>query len=86
MSNSPQQVIVVQSTKNPGIAAFLALLFGPLGLLYVGWAPALILFIICAPIVVLTAGFGLLLTAPLCAIIGYARASTFNKRLMASKN
>jgi hypothetical protein len=83
MSDSPQkQIVIVQSTKNPGVAALLAFIFGPLGLLYVGWVPALIMFVICVPLVLLTAGFSLIITAPVCAVIGYTRTNAFNKQLL----
>lgn len=81
----PQQVIIVQTTKNPGVAAILALIFGPLGLLYVGWVPALIMFLICVPLILFTAGFALIVTAPTCAVIGYTRANAFNRQLMTGK-
>jgi len=46
------------------------------------------MFVICVPVVVFTAGFGLLLTAPICAVIGYryARANASNKQLLDAKN
>lgn len=39
-------MVVVQSKKSVGLAVLLALLFGPLGLLYSSVAGALILFVI----------------------------------------
>lgn len=83
--SSSRQVLIVQTTKNPGVAAILALIFGPLGLLYAGWKPALIMFVICLPIVLFTGGLGLIVTAPTCAIIGYTRANAFNRELLAAK-
>jgi hypothetical protein len=85
-TESARQVIIVQSPKNPGVAAILGFLFGPLGLLYVGWKPALIMFIIVVPTAVLTVGFGLLLTQPVCAVVGYMCVNAANKKLLESKN
>jgi len=80
-----RQVIVVTSPKNAGIAAVLAFFFGPLGLLYVGWVPALIVFCIEVPVGLLTFGIGLLVLHPICAVIGYMSASAYNKKLLAPK-
>jgi hypothetical protein len=83
---SQKQIIIVQSTKNPGIAAILGFLFGPLGLLYVGVTPALIMFGVNILVAIFTAGIGLFLTWPLCAIVGYSRANLYNKKLLAGTN
>lgn len=83
--SSARQVVIVQSTKNPGIAALLGFFFGPLGLLYVGFAPALLMFCVNVAVALFTAGLGLFLTWPVCAVVGYARASRFNKELLGAR-
>lgn len=85
--NSPAQpqVVIVQVPKSPMLAAVLGFFFGPLGLLYVGFVPALIMFGVNVVVAVFTAGIGLVFTWPLCAMIGWSRANLYNKKLMAGK-
>lgn len=64
------------------LAAVLGFFFGPLGLLYVGFMPALLMFIVNLVVAIFTVGFGLFLTWPLCAIVGWARANDINKKMM----
>ena len=79
------QVIIVRIPKSPPLAAVLGFFFGPLGLLYVGFLPAIIMFGVNVLVGLVTLGFGLFLTWPVCAVIGYVRANTLNKKLMAGK-
>ena len=80
---SPSQpVIVVASTKSMGIAIILALLFGPLGLLYSSVLAAIVMFVVSIPVIIFTAGFGLLLTQPICAVWAAVAANTHNKKLL----
>jgi hypothetical protein len=51
-----QPVIIVASTKSTGLAIILALLFGPLGLLYSSVLAAVVMFIVSIPVVIFTAG------------------------------
>ncbi len=79
MENS-QQTIIVKTQKSAGVAALLAFFFGPLGMLYAtGWG-ALIMFIISGIVIVFTAGLGLLLTNPICAIWAYVKVNNDNKQ------
>lgn len=64
------------------LAAVLGFFFGPLGLLYVGFVPALVMFGVNVVVGIVTVGFGLFLTWPLCAIVGWSRANHANKKLM----
>ncbi len=82
---SSPQVVILQIPKSPMLAAVLGFFFGPLGLLYVGFVPALIMFGVNVVVAVLTVGFGLFLTWPLCAAIGWARANHYNKNQLAGK-
>jgi hypothetical protein len=79
MSTNP---IVIQSTKNAGLALGLGLFFGPIGLLYSSIAGAIIMFLVGIPVVIFTAGFGLLFTQPVCAIWGFVAANAYNKKLL----
>lgn len=76
------QVVIVQIPKSPMLAAVLGFFFGPLGLLYVGFAPALIMLLVNVVVGAITLGVGLFLTWPLCAAVGWSRANRANKKLM----
>jgi hypothetical protein len=80
---SPSQVVVVSATKSMGISILLTFLFGPLGMLYSTIPGAIIMAIISLPVALLTVGFGLLITWPICIIWGAAATSAHNKRLLA---
>jgi hypothetical protein len=77
-----QSVIVVASTKSMGLAIILALLFGPLGLLYSSVLAAIVMFVISIVVAIFTAGLGLLLTNPICAIWAAVAVNTHNKKLL----
>jgi len=79
--HQPPQLVIVQVQKGPMLAAVLGFFFGPLGLLYVGFVPALIMFGVNLLVGAFTMGFGLFLTWPLCAIVGWSRANLYNKKL-----
>lgn len=79
---SQPQVIVVQTQKSPMLAAVLGFFFGPLGLLYVGFVPAIIMLGVNLVVGIFTVGIGLFLTWPVCAIVGWSRANLYNKQLM----
>jgi uncharacterized protein DUF2510/zinc ribbon protein len=78
-----QQTTVIQmgSQKSVVGAVLLALFFGPLGMLYATVPGALIMFAISFPILILTLGFGLLITLPICAIWAGIAANSHNTRL-----
>lgn len=84
MSNASQkQVVIVQIPKSPMLAAVLGFFFGPLGLLYASLRSAILMFFVNAVVAVFTAGIGLVLTWPLCAIVGWSAASAANKKMTA---
>jgi hypothetical protein len=74
--------IVVVPVKSTGIAIILALVFGPLGLLYSSITAAIVMFVITIPAIIFTAGFGLILTQPICAIWAYVAVTDYNKKLL----
>ena len=80
--NPSQPVIVVASTKSMGLAIVLALLFGPLGLLYSSVLAAIVMFVVSIPVAIFTAGLGLLLTQPICAVWAAVAANAHNKKLL----
>ena len=86
MTDNPQpRVIVVQATKNPGTAALLGCLFGPIGLLYSTMTGAIVMFIVNLCVGLVTFGFGLILTWPICGIWGYKAAQASNKKMLAGE-
>ena len=83
--NTPQrpQAIIVKSTKNVGLAAGLALFFGPLGMCYSTLKGALVMFLVNVVVGFLTLGMVCLLTLPICAIWAYMAAKKYNEELYA---
>lgn len=76
-----RQPILIASEKNPGLATVLGFLFGPLGLLYASVPAALAMFAVNCVVLVVTFGFGLFLTWPVSAYVGYRAAIKHNERL-----
>ena len=66
-SHEPQRIVVVP-TKSLGLAIFLGVAFGPLGLLYSTVTGAIIMFFVNVLVGLLTLGFGLFLTWPICGL------------------
>lgn len=77
------QAIIVKSTKNVGLAAGLALFFGPLGMCYSTLKGALVMFLVNVVIGFLTLGVGCLVTLPICAVWAYMAAKKYNEELLA---
>jgi len=73
--------IIVLTPKSVGLAIFLALFFGPLGLLYSSVKAAIIMFLIALVVVPLTIGIGIFLINPICAFLAYSAASANNASL-----
>ena len=69
-----------------GIAILLAILFGPLGMLYSTVLGGLIMFSVNLLIVLLTCGFGsflILITWPICVVWAAIAVDSHNKKVMA---
>jgi hypothetical protein len=66
-SHPPQRIVVV-SAKSTGIAIILAVIFGPLVLLYLTVMGAIVMFVVNILIAFVTMGFGLILTWPICGV------------------
>jgi hypothetical protein len=75
-------MIAVPDRRDPVLAALLGFLFGPLGLLYASPLWALVMFGVNLLIAIFTLGIGLLLTWPVCAIVGYVAANNHNNRFL----
>ena len=83
LSPSPQpQRIVVVPTKSVGLAILLAVIFGPLGLLYSTVMGAIVMFIVNIVVALVTVGFGLILTWPICGVWAAVAVKSYNKKLL----
>lgn len=76
--------MTVLPTKSVPLAAVLAFFFGPLGMLYATVLGALIMFLVNIAVAIITLGFGLLLTWPICVLWAAIAASNHNQRLSAA--
>ena len=77
-----QPVIVVAAPKSVGLAIVLALIFGPLGLLYSSVLGAIVMFVLYIPVIIFTAGIGLILAQPICAVWAAIAANSSNNKLL----
>ncbi|MFQ5804840.1 MAG: hypothetical protein ACE5I3_00155 [Phycisphaerae bacterium] len=73
---------VVVSTKSPGIAILLTILFGPIGMFYSTIAGAIVMCLVSLVVGVLTLGLGLLITWPVCIVWAALAASAYNKKIL----
>jgi hypothetical protein len=80
----PPQVVVT-ATKSLGIAILLTALFGPLGMFYSTIPGAITMLIVSLVIGLVTFGFGLFLTWPVCVIWGAMAAKAYNEKLLAGE-
>ena len=79
-SNGKTVVMGSMNTPNTGLAIFLALIFGPLGLFYSSIIGGIVMLIISIPVVLVSLGLGLVITLPICAIWAGMAASIKNKK------
>jgi len=84
MNEQPQQVVVTP-TKSTGVAILLTVLFGPLGMLYSTIWGALFMIVVSAVVGLLTLGFGLIVTWPICIIWAGVATSSYNKKLLSGQ-
>lgn len=81
VQTKPTQVIIVQNRKSVGLAFILTFFFGPLGMLYSTVAGGIIMFFLSIIIAIVTFGFGLFITWPVCIIWGTIAASQSNANI-----
>ncbi|HKB91412.1 MAG TPA: hypothetical protein VKC60_12910 [Opitutaceae bacterium] len=84
MNQATPQVIVVKSEKNIGLAIILALLFGPFGLFYSSVVGGIVMLVLGGGFVLITLGFGMFITWPVCIFWAWKAASDYNRILHAS--
>jgi len=70
------------ATKSTGLAILLAMLLGPLGLLYSSVMGAIVMFVVNIVIAVVTISFGLILTWPICGAWAFGAVKSSNKKLL----
>ena len=76
-----KQTIIVKAEKSMGITILLTILFGPLGMLYSTVTGAIVMIIVNVVVAIITLGFGLLLTWPVCIIWAAVATNKYNKTL-----
>lgn len=86
MVPSHPQPLVVIPTKSVGLAIFLAVFFGPVGLLYSTVTGALVMFFINVLVGLLTLGLGLILTWPICGLWAAVATKSYNAKLLAGQS
>lgn len=79
-----KQTIIVKAEKSMGITLLLTFLFGPLGMLYSTVTGAIVMIIVNVIVAIITLGFGLFITWPVCIIWGAVATNKYNKNLGAS--
>lgn len=78
---SVQKVMV--AGKSMAMAIVLAIIFGPLGMLYATVAGGIVMIFISILAAVFTLGFGLFLTWPVCVVWAAIATNSYNKKMMA---
>jgi len=81
-TESLRPVMVVTPTKSVGIAVLLAIFFGPLGMLYATVLGGIVMLIVSMLVALVTLGFGLFLTWPICVVWAAIATNAYNKRIM----
>ena len=82
-SQQSQVVVVVAGPKSMGLAGALAFFFGPLGMIYSTPMGAIVMFLVSIVVALLTFGFGLILTWPLCIVWSMVAVNGYNSKLKA---
>jgi hypothetical protein len=84
MDEQNSRTIIITPTKSVGVSLLLTFFFGPLGLLYSTISGAIVMFIICFLVGIVTFGIGCLITWPICMIWGVTASNAYNKKIVAA--
>lgn len=76
-----KQTVIIKERKSIGLSLLLTILFGPLGLLYTTVSGAIIMFVVSLIIFIITFGFGVFFTWPICMIWGVLAAKNYNSKI-----
>jgi len=76
-----QQIIIVKSEKSMGMTILLTILFGPLGMFYSTTTGGIVMLIVSGLVALITLGFGLFFTWPVCIIWAAIATKNYNEKL-----
>lgn len=76
-----QNIVVVGNQKSAGVAAILALLFGPFGLFYASALGGIVMLIISVVVAFISFGIGLIFTNIICVIWAIIAVNNSNKKI-----
>lgn len=77
----PLQMVMLAPQKSVGVAVLLSILFGPLGMLYSTVLGGIIMLVVSLLVAVVTLGFGLVVTWPICVVWAAIAANSHNRRV-----
>lgn len=80
-TSNQKQTIIVKAEKSMGITILLTIFFGPLGMFYSTVTGAIVMIIVNVIVAIITLGFGLLITWPVCIIWAAVATNIYNKNL-----
>ncbi|MGD0590121.1 MAG: hypothetical protein ABSA44_04905 [Bacteroidota bacterium] len=80
-TQNQKQIVVVKTEKSMGVTILLTILFGPLGMFYSTITGAIVMMIVSVLAAIVTLGFGLIITWPICIIWAAVATKNYNKNL-----
>jgi hypothetical protein len=83
-TQNQKQIVIVKTEKSMGVTILLTILFGPLGMLYSTITGAIVMVIVSVLVAIVTLGFGLLITWPVCIIWAAVATKNYNKNIGAA--
>jgi len=80
-TQNQKQIVVVRSEKSMGVTILLTIFFGPIGMVYSTVIGAIVMLFVCGLVAIVTLGFGLIITWPVCIIWAAIATNSYNKKL-----
>ena len=81
-SQSEKSQIILMPQKSMGVTILLTILFGPLGMFYSTIIGGIVMLILSILIGIVTLGFGILVTWPICIIWAAVATNNHNNKLL----
>ena len=81
-SQSERSQIILMPQKSMGVTILLTILFGPLGMFYSTIIGGIVMLILSIIIGIVTLGFGILVTWPICIIWAAIATNNHNNKLL----
>ena len=81
-SQSERSQIILMPQKSMGVTILLTILFGPLGMFYSTIIGGIVMLILSILIGIVTLGFGILVTWPICIIWAAVATNNHNNKLL----